>query len=161
MTKHEVKGVCSALLVVLIIAAISYGMGAMGDEPVLRELTAEEAKQAYPDDLPEVKPAPKIEVNTWNVVPPTPPKPYLPDPYNRVLVHCERGYVIGYHNGDGNWYCVPLDNNTPPARLVILEPKHWMRLPEVPAANNVKKRIQPPPAAKQEYCDPRDWQGCN
>lgn len=67
------------------------------------------------------------KAGVWNDI-----QPRLPPPNVNVLVWCERGVVIGYHNGLGDWYCEPLEEEPKPWRLKIKEPTHWCPIPDPP-----------------------------
>jgi hypothetical protein len=59
----------------------------------------------------------------------------VPPPQIDALLWCDQGIVIGYHNGFGNWYLAPIEEEPWPWRLVAENVTHWMVLPDDPEAD--------------------------
>lgn len=63
----------------------------------------------------------------WNT-----PSLAMPQPNINVLLWCDQGLVIGYHNGCGDWRMAPIEEEPRPWRLSATNVTHWAALPEPP-----------------------------
>lgn len=63
----------------------------------------------------------------WNT-----PALAMPQPNIDVLLWCDQGVVIGYHNGCGDWRLSPIEEEPRPWRLSATNVTHWAELPEPP-----------------------------
>lgn len=70
----------------------------------------------------------------WNT-----PSLAMPQPNIDVLLWCDQGVVIGYHNGCGDWRLAPIEEEPRPWRLAATNVTHWMPLPEPPSADAIQQ----------------------